>query len=95
LIFVTLAAFTPSTINVVTILIPQLMTLNIGNLTITGGDMFEFHYPTWNKIQRAGIITQLEQVKSSQFGYRNQNNWMVAWLPLGNGSGTIEYDQEW
>jgi len=97
LIFVALAAFAPGAINVVTILVPQPMTLNIGNLTITGGDVFEFHYPTWNTIQRAGIITQLEQVESSQFGYRNQNNWMVAWPPLGlpiNGSGAIEYPSD-
>jgi hypothetical protein len=97
LIFLALAAFAPGTISLVIILVPRPMTLNIGNLTMASGDVFEFHHDTWNAIQRAWVMTQLEKIEGSQYGYRNPNNWLVGWPPLGlpvNGSGAIEYPSD-
>lgn len=97
LLFATLASLAPGAINVVVVFTPNTMMLEIGNLTIPDLNVFEFHFESWNPIERAWLITRLEQIEKSQFGYQNERNWMVAWPSLGlpaNGSGAIEYPSD-
>ncbi|KDQ49569.1 hypothetical protein JAAARDRAFT_200730 [Jaapia argillacea MUCL 33604] len=94
LVFMGLAAIAPGVISIVNVLVPQSMSLSIGNMTITLGIPFEFHHSTYDAIERAWLITRLEQVEKSRYGYENPKGWVVGWPPLGlpsNGSGAIEY----
>jgi hypothetical protein len=97
LLFVALASLAPGAINVIVVFAPNTMMLEIGNLTIPYWNVFGFHFETWNPIERAWLITRLEQIEKSKFGYQNERNWLVAWPSLGlpaNGSGAIEYPSD-
>ncbi|KDQ51189.1 hypothetical protein JAAARDRAFT_50925 [Jaapia argillacea MUCL 33604] len=54
-------------------------------------------FRTYDTIERAWLITRLEQVEKSRYGYENPKGWIVGWPPLGlpsNGSGAIEYPSD-
>jgi len=87
LVFMALSGLAPGVVSIGVAFVAQPMFLPIGNVTIVSE-------PILGASVRATHIVQQEQVQSVQFGYRNANNWIVGWPPMGlptNGSGPIEY----
>lgn len=86
-VFMALAGLAPGVVSIGVAFIAQPMSLPIGNVTIVSE-------PILGPYIRATYIVRQEQLQSVQFGYRNANNWIVGWPPMGlptNGSGPIEY----
>ena len=91
LVVMALAGLAPGTISVGTVF-HSLITyhLAIGNMSLTSDHVGN------NQVvcDRAKLITRMERVESTQFGYSNAENWIVGWPPKGlptSGSGPIEY----
>ncbi|KIM77077.1 hypothetical protein PILCRDRAFT_91279 [Piloderma croceum F 1598] len=87
LVFVALAGLALGVVSIGVAFIAQPMSVPIGNVTVVSE-------PILGAYVRATHIVQQEQLQSAQFGYRNANNQIVGWPPMGlptNGSGPIEY----
>jgi hypothetical protein len=96
-IITALSSIAPSAIHVVPKSIAVPTQLQVGNLTITSMDdgsdgsvMADF------AIQRAWLISRLEQIEESKFGYTQATNSMAAWPPLAlaNSSSIYQYSSD-
>lgn len=94
LILLALSSLAPGVIHVVLASIPQSGFLPIGNMTIISMEADGIYGAVMSfAIQRAWLITLLEQVEQSRFGYSMQPNTIVGWpsLDLMNTSGLYQY----
>jgi hypothetical protein len=80
LAFLALAGLAPGTFIPGTVFVDMPLTLKIGNLTLSTID------PSGSlsgvitlPMQRAALVTRLETIERSQFGYNMDKNWIMAW----------------